>query len=298
AARLEVLPGSLKFTSAGETAILITHLSDRNDQSVQHSPCVFVTGDALIAEVRQDGTVTANGAGATEIRVQCERLTASVPVRVSLPSKVVIEARCEVRCSQMAADPLSLKLEGAGSVAKLTARVSDVAGDPVPVEVRWEVADPDFRAGTRARGVDISKDGELRANGAVGKYLVLASAGSVMTRGNVEVSNPVVDVLKAQGRLWIKPGAEAQIEPKGFRRTLDGLKPIAGARFGYTSSNPSVVKVGDDGRILGMSEGSTDVVVAADSGAFAQVQVTVAEKDPWAAPPAPEKPPKAPRRKR
>jgi hypothetical protein len=38
-----------------------------------------------------------------------------------------------------------------------------------------------------------------------------------------------------------------------------------------------------------VAEGSTDIVVAADSGSFSTVQVTVAEQNPFAVPPKPDK---------
>jgi hypothetical protein len=288
-AKLEVVPTSLTFHNAGEALILISNVSDKEGAQVEHEPCVYVTGDPLIAEVRQDGTVTANGSGATEIRVVCANLSAKVPVRVSLPAKVTIDARCDVRCTLVTTDPLALKLEGIGASARLNAVILDDQGEPVPVEPKWEVADPDFRAGTRRIGVEINKDGELRSTGQLGKYLVLVSAGTMGARGTVEVTSPVVDIVKAQGHLWVKPGGEAQIVPQGFRRSLDGNKPVGGAKYAYTSSNPEVARVNDDGKIVGGAEGVAEVVVAAESGAFAQVQVTVSAEDPLSAPPAPKR---------
>ena len=294
-AKLEVIPNELKFTNAGDTVILITDLSDKEGRPVQHAPCSFVTGDPLIAEVRQDGTVSANGGGKTEIRLHCEGLSATIPVTVSLPTKVVIEAHCDTRCSQMGSDPLTLRLEGIGASARLAARITDDAGEVVPVEPRWEVADPDFKPGTRKLGVDITREGELRSNGQAGRYLLLVTAGAVVGRGSVEVVAPNVDEVKAQQNLWLRPGGEGQIEPKSFRRSFDGLKPVEGVHYNYTSNNLDVVKVDDDGKLAATGLGATDVVVAADTPTnpappFTTVQVTVAEKDPYAVPPKPDRP--------
>lgn len=286
---LEVEPSKLMFLSSGENVILITNLTDKEGKTVQGgSPCMFVTNDPMVADVRQDGTVTSSNSGKTEIRVTCGDLKASVPVNVSLPAKVTLEARCESRCVEMTADPLVLKLEGAGAVAKLSARIVNAAGEPVPVEPKWEIADPEFRPGARRLGVEISKDGELKSNGIVGRFMVLCSAGNQVARGSVEVVLPTVDVVKAQAHIWIKPGGEAQIAPEGFKRTGSGLQPVIGAKYSYTSNTPAIVKVADDGKLTAVNEGLGDVVVAAESGAFAQVAVTVSEEEPKA-PPATKK---------
>ncbi len=91
---------------------------------------------------------------------------------------------------------------------------------------------------------------------------------------------PTIDVLKAQPFIWLKPGEHANIEPKGFRRAIEGLKPVSGARYTFTSNDPAVVTVDDDGRVTGVAVGATEVVVAAESGAFAQVRLSVSESDP------------------
>ncbi len=284
---LEVEPSSLSFTTSGDTAILITNLSDKEGKTVvKHDPCVFVTSDALVAEVRQDGTVKANNSGKAEIRVQCDKLSAKVPVKVSLPAKILMAAQCEARCTRLTEDPLILKLEGVGASARLSARVLDDSGEPVAIEHKWEVSDPDFHAGTRRIGVEISKDGELHSNGAVGKFLVLVSAGNIVAKGSVEVTLPTVDIVRAQPHIWLAPNTTGQIEPEALERTKRGTKPIAGATFTYTSNNPTVVKVGNDGKLTAVSIGTSDVVVAAENGtAFTTVEVAVAEEDPWARPP-------------
>ncbi|MGC4122486.1 MAG: hypothetical protein QM765_49490 [Myxococcales bacterium] len=295
---LEVEPSTLSFTASGDTVILITNLSDKEGKTVvKHEPCVFVTSDALVAEVRQDGTVKANNSGKAEIRVACDKLSAKIPVKVSLPAKITIEATCETRCTQLTADPLVVKLEGVGASAKLTARVLDNAGEPVPIEHRWEVSDPDYRAGTRRMGVEIDKDGVLHSTGIVGKYLVLVTAGNIVAKGSVDVTLPTVDIVKAQPRIWLAPNTEGQIQPEALERTRHGNKPIAGATFSYTSNNPTVVKVGSDGKLTAISMGTTDVVVAAENGtAFTTVEVAVAEEDPWARPPPPAPKPKGKRK--
>jgi hypothetical protein len=291
--KLEVMPSTIKFMSSGDTVILITHLSDKDGQPVtQHPPCTFVTNDALVADVRQDGTVTSNGGGSTEIHVHCEKLMVAVPVKVSLPSKVLLQAQCATRCDEVSQDPVVMKLDGIGASGKLVAKVVDEGGEVVPVDPKWEANDPQFRDGARRLGIELGREGEVRCTGVAGKYLVLATAGNAIGRAMVEVTLPNVDVVKAQGHIWVKPGAEAQIEPKGFRRAIDGLKPVDGARYNYSSNNVAVAKVNDEGKVTGVAEGIAELVVAADSAAFAQVSVTVSDKDPIAALPPPVPAPK------
>jgi uncharacterized protein YjdB len=277
-----VEPESLKFSATGDAIILMPTVVDAKAKAIKHKPCAFASTDTSVAAVGQDGTVRSTGAGNAEIHVSCEGLSAIVPVKVRLPTTLALDLDCDKRCSLVSnSNPLSFKLEGLGAVAHLKAKVLDDVGEAVDTEVRFEVNDPEFNAGGRKLGVEIGNDGTVTAV-AVGKFMILAQAGVAVGKANVEVVLPRVDVVKAdRASLWIKPGEEAVLGATTYQRQRGGLKAVEGARLAWQTSDKSVATVDDDGHVKGVSPGNADLIVAADSGAFAQVDVKV---DPAAHP--------------
>ncbi|MGI5861169.1 MAG: Ig-like domain-containing protein [Myxococcales bacterium] len=276
---LQVEPSSLKFTAEGETVMLLASVLDESGKPLEHKPCIFVSSNSAVAEAKQDGTIASVGAGATEIRVSCEGLSAQVPVQVRLPTTIKLDLGCDKRCNLQSTEPISFKLEGLGATAKLSATVLDNEGEPVVTKVSYEVRDPDYHSGVRNLGIEVSDEGKVSARG-VGKFMILAHAGGAVAKANAEVALPVVDVVKVdRASVWLKPGEKASVAASTFQRSIHGLRKVEGARLSWQSGNASVAIVDDEGLITAVGEGFADVVVAADSGAFAQVGVRVAQKD-------------------
>lgn len=292
-ALVEVNPPSLAFHSPGSSAVLRVTLREKDGAAIPMAePCTFISSNPSLVDARQDGTVRGVASGNAEVRIACGPVSAAVPVRVSLPSKLSLAAECEApRCTLKSQQPLALRLEGQGASARLKATPLDDQGQVVPADVRFEVADAELKPGARKPGVAVSSDGEVRAVG-LGRYLVLALAGDAIARVEVEALLPPVDVVQAPRSLVLRPGAESAVAAKAFRRQRKGLVPVPGSRFTYSTSNPSVAKVSDEGLITAVSPGSAEVVVAAETGspspAFAQIQVRVAASGAAAA--APHKP--------
>jgi hypothetical protein len=279
-ARLEVNPPSITFHSPGGTALLRVTARDKNGAPVPlQDPCTFVSSNPAVADARQDATARGLANGTAELRVACGALSAAVPVQVRMPVKVALTLDCAApACALKSQEPLAFRLEGQGASAHVKAMALDDQGGEVPAEVRFEVADAELQAGTRKPGIAISPLGEVRAVG-VGRYLLLAQAGDALAKVEVEALLPPVDVVQAPRSIALKPGAEATITAKAFRRSRRGLVLVPGSRFAFSTSNAAIAKVSDDGRVVAVSPGTAEVVVAAETGspspAFAQVAVRV-----------------------
>lgn len=274
-ASLQVEPESVRFSAAGETVILLATVLDEKGGALEHEPCLYVSTDSTVAEVRLDGTVTAVGGGRTDIRITCAKMEKLVPVKVRLPHTVKVDLECGKRCALQSSDPLSFKLEGIGSMATLKAKVLDEDGELMQAEVRYEARDPEFHDGVRKLGIELSPTGLVTARG-VGKYMLLAHSGGAVSKADVEVVMPIVDVVKPEkGSVWLKPGEEVTLGARTYQRGPKGLREVEGARLAWQSSNKAVAVVDEEGRVKAFSTGFADVVVAADSGAFAQIGVRV-----------------------
>jgi hypothetical protein len=296
ATRLDVEPPAVGFTSAGNVVVLkVTPRDKEGAPAPSPEVCAFFSSSPSIVEARQDGAVRGLSTGSAEVRVSCGRLTAVVPVKVSLPATVAFAPACEApACSLLGQDPLSLRLEGMGASARLNGTALDERGQGVAVSLRYEAADPEFQPGARKMGIAVSQQGEVRAIG-VGKFIVLAQAGGALGKAMVEARLPAVDVVQAARGFVLRPGAQVAIGARTFQRSRRGLVSVAGAPLVYSSSNAAVARVSDDGRITALGAGQAEVVVAADTGspspAFAQIQVRVlALGEPEVAAPMPAQP--------
>lgn len=278
-ARIDVEPQTIRFRSTGEQIAVLVRVLDLDGESIPDSKVTFTSSAPEVATVSPEGMVTAAGPGEAQIRVSSGELSVSVAVRVSVPRKVILRGSCGTRCTRLSETPLKFRLEGIDAVANLQATVLDELDEPMETEVRFEAADPEFAAGARKPLLEVSRSGEVRSIG-VGRYLVVASAGGAAEQALFEVVMPRVDVVKAQSSLWVKPGSSVELKPTTFQRRAGGkLVKIAGAKLSYNSSDPSVVTVDENGRLQAVGVGRAEVIAAAESGAFAHVEVTVSEKD-------------------
>ncbi len=284
-ATLEVLPKELRFTSTGDAQVLKVRVLDKEGNPVEHKPCVFLSTSTSAADVRQDGTVIANGSGSTDVRVSCAGMVVTVPTKVTLPATLKLDPKCQVRCKLMSnGDEPIFKLEGFGASAALNGKVLDASQQPMGLEIKYEASDPDFRSGSRPVGISLSKDGVITATGK-GRFFVLAQSGPALAKATVEVDLPEVRLIRAPATVVLKPGEQAPLKVQLFRDNK-GRAPVEGAQITYKSSDEAVVKVADDGMLTAGKEGSSELLVASDQ-AFTQVQVVVNSR---AAPP-----PKAPK---
>lgn len=279
-ARIEVSPPSVTFHSPGGSALLQVIARDEDGAPVPlQDPCTFVSSDPAVVDARQDATARGLANGTAELRVTCGALSAAVPVQVRMPVKVALTLDCAApACALKSQEPLAFSLEGQGASARVKAVALDDQGEEVPADVRFEVADAELQAGTRKPGIVISPLGEVRAVG-LGRYLLLAQAGDALAKVEVEALLPPVDVVQAPRSIALKPGGEAAITAKAFRRSRRGLVLVPGSRFVFSTSNAAIAKVSDDGRVVAVSPGRAEVIVAAETGspspAFAQVEVRV-----------------------
>jgi hypothetical protein len=274
-AKLDVEPKEVRFTANGDAQVLQVKVFDKEGNALEHKPCVFLSTNPAAAEVRQDGTITAGAGGATEVRVSCAGMVVAVPVKVTLPSVLKLDPKCEVRCKLTPGDVPVLKLEGFEAKASLNGKVLDQSGQPMALEVKYEASDPDFHNGTRPLGIALSKDGLITAT-AKGRYFVLAQSGGALAKATVEVELPEVRLIKAPAVVRLKPGEESPLRVALFKDTRGKIQ-VEGAQISYKPADETIVKVAPDGKMTAGREGTTEMLVASDQ-AFTQIQVVVSSK--------------------
>ncbi len=274
-ASLVVQPESLHTTSLKNVSVLKTILSDSEGRPLKGVRCTFRSANPTIAQAKNDGSVEYKAPGKTTISVHCVHLEATVPVRVGIPVRLDFKAVCKNLCVTVSPNPWKIRLVGEGSMAKLVTRVFDFEGKQIPnIKAQYEIVNTDSRSAKKPAGIVLSED-MVYNHGKEGQYVILAIVGNLYARLLVDVVMPVVDEVKAPLLIRLAPGEQYQLSPQTFRRTSQGMQPVAGARISYISRKPWIAEVSDQGLIQGRLPGKTEVLAVADGGSFAQIIIRV-----------------------
>ena len=123
---LSVVPASVALASPGATRLMSATVLDRNDQEILSAPVSWRTTDAGVANVDQQGLVTAVGPGNATLTATSGLASATARIVVTRP-----EPR------SIAVVPASLEL-ASGTRRRLTPTVLDENGREVAAPVAWE----------------------------------------------------------------------------------------------------------------------------------------------------------------
>lgn len=232
---------SLRMNRGGNHTLKATiQPGNASDQIIQ-----WASSNPSVASIDQSGSVIAVGAGKATITASVSGVSASCDVEVI------------VSVSSINLDMTLLTLE-VGSFAVLTATVSPV--DAMDKTVQWSSDNPSVAT--------VDQYGKVTAVG-VGNAKITASAGGVSSSCSVIcISIPVAAIVLDMTSLSLAKGSsetlKATISPKNATdRTVN-----------WSSSNPNVATVDQNGQVTGLNSG--DAIITASAGVVsATCQVTV-----------------------
>ena len=187
------------------------------------------------------------------------------PLLLAAGVALFLQARAAREARQLAVVVSPARLPVArGTTARLRAAVSNRAGEAIDGQpIAWSVEDTAVAT--------VSADGVVRGR-TEGLTVVTASIGGRSATAEVQVMRPVVQaVALAPGRLSLKVGDAAAL--RATPRDAGGVA-LASAVM-WTSSDPSVVTVGGNGRVVAKGPGSA-TITAQSEGALATSEVSVA----------------------
>ncbi|MBI5068521.1 MAG: Ig-like domain-containing protein [Deltaproteobacteria bacterium] len=247
--QVDVVPAEITLEAVGATARVEAVPRDFGGGAVP-LPVRWQSSRPEVAEVDAAGRVTARKSGEAELRAVVGSLSAVVAVRVSIPSRAVIE-------------PASVLLTGVPSNQQLRLRLLDDAGREIAArDPSWSSADV---------GVARVVAGVVSAFGP-GQTQVTASAAGLTATAAVEVRLPPFAALRAEpARLQLAPGATAKVTA----RAVDAAgRPVAGVPVRYASSDERVVRVTGDGTVTAGPKGKARIL-ATGGGRSVAVEVSV-----------------------
>ncbi len=268
----------LKFSASlgiQETAVLLPKDASGKDLDLSAVAHQWISSDSAVAEVSEEGLITPKKAG-----------TAKVTLRLLDGSKK--SASCTVRVVQLE----SLTISGQNSMSSTSSAVYKAILSPSVSKgqnVTWSIAEP-------VPGVSVNRNtGRVTVKGAeAGQSFTLVAVSDFSDRILAEktiriapkatsVAITTTDTRKStdrNGRLIAVNLFSADLAGSDLVESVMQLESVIkgnDTRPVWTSSNPSVVSVEQDGLIRGHKEGTAVVTCSASdgSGRKASVRVTV-----------------------
>ena len=250
-ATLIVMPSTLVLTRLRESRQLSVEARDRDGAVLSDAEVRWRSSDTTVAEVEPTGKVVAVRSGRATITADCGDAVTEVPVLVAVYDKLRVETTV-----------LRMIL---GESKLIEAHVLDEKGLPIAGRVDFKSSDE------RVARVDV--EGNVVAVGP-GMTAIMLTAQELMAAVPVAVSPGVVaQVLSDVASLEVKVGEVRILEA----RAMDAAGKPVPVILHWSSSDPTVLAVSDDGRITGVRAGeSLATVTHAESGRGAAVRVRVA----------------------
>lgn len=273
---------SVVLADPGDDAALMLFAADAGGAEISTAGVVWSSSDSTIVSVDQDGVVTAVSTGLVTITATAGGVSESLTVRVapqltlSLVGETVVEGTVDAEAS-------------------LSARVRDLAGSAYAgAKVVWSVG---LGSGTILSS-DVSTSDASGFVGAVWQYGTTAGTqrafASFVSRGDtviveflaeVRAGAPVAAALVADSVLISAIGETAFLSPT----YVDGFgNPTTGSGVIWTSRDPAVVTVSEDGLLTGAGAGTTWVVGSLSSpvdsievGVIERGAITITFDDGW-----------------
>ncbi|WP_419166681.1 Ig-like domain-containing protein [Candidatus Palauibacter sp.] len=242
-ATISVTPSTATLTALGRTVQLNAEARDQDGQVLSGVTVAWSSSSPAVATVAANGLVTAVRGGIATITAAAGNATGSARVTV------------EQSAANVTVEPPSHSFEALGDTIRAAATASDEDGHSIPMPaVTWTSDYPEFAA--------VDSTGLITAVGN-GSATITASVGTA--RGTAEVT---VEQVPHSMRVTSPGSALAVGDSMQFTATVFDRNghPIDGLTLTWSSSDTTVAAVDQEGRVLGVSEGSVEITAA--SGAL------------------------------
>ena len=256
ASTVTVTPLTARFTALGATVQLSAQVLDQNGQTMAGAVLAWSSGSTTIATVNGSGLVTAMQNGTVTIMATSGSASGSAEVTVAQsPDSVTVV-------------PAQATIVALGDTLRLQAEAFDGNGHAV--------ADAEFSWGSSDDSVATVDGSGLVMAAGNGAASVTATAGGASGAAEVTVaqSPDSVAVVPAQATIAAL-GDTLRLQAEAF--DANGYEAV-GAKFTWSSSDPSVAQVDVSGLVRGVGEGMA-TVTAASAEATGGSEITVINSD-------------------
>jgi serine/threonine protein kinase len=232
---------------------IVLHAAARTESgtTVEATRLVWESSNTGVATIDAAGVVTAKAIGTTTITASAGTVQGTVDLVVVAPevASIEIDAPTQVR---------------AGTETTLSAHALDRHGKPMDARIRWVSRNP---------SVAIVTDGGTISAKRRGVAVIVAESGGTARAVSITVTPPPVISVVIDG---VPPAAVVgtAVRLRSIVRTARGGTRYPEHAVEWTSSDPSVATVADDGTVTARKPGRA-TISATSEGVRAQVEMTV-----------------------
>ncbi len=251
--RIDVTPSSSTLAALDETVQLNHTVFDSNGEPIPGAGVLWSSSDVSVATVSVNGLVTAVENGTAQITATSGSITGSASVTVAQSAGGIVIS------------PMPVTLSALGETKQLSAMVLDANGRSIQgAQVSWVSSDLSV--------VLVSDTGGLATAIGNGAARITAVSGDAM-------QSVAVTVLQLANGVTIEPSSTS-LNAIGETVLLTATvydansRPIPDAEVAWSSNDPSVATVGNDGLVTALMNGTTEIT-AASGEASASVTVMV-----------------------
>ena len=255
AGQIVVVPESVTLSAIGESIVVSVSVFDANDMEILDADLTWTSDDPSVASVDDQGVVTAHMSGETLVTVTSGNLSTSVTVTV------------ELQTNRIVVSPESVYLTSIGEMIQLTASVRDADEMEIPgVGLTLTSEDPAVASVDGQGVVTAHMNGETR---------IIVSWEELEASVSVVVSQ-VVDRIVVSQQFVHLPSIGDMVEL--VTTVYDAFNvEIQDAELMWTSEDPVVASVDEQGVVTAHMEGETSITVT--SGALsASIRITVGQQ--------------------
>jgi len=276
-AELTVGPSQVNL-QPGDQQKLTPVVTDSSGASLPDAEVTFSSRDTRIADVSADGTVAAVAAGNTVVTARAGTYRFAIPVTVTDPpqSTPVRNTRPAPTVASVEISPDNVPTARVGDTIRLRSVARDGRGNQMAGQsASWRSSDNNV--------VSVDRTGVARAVGE-GTARIIAQVGAYADTTNVDVQPVAVNnVTLSPAQNTLNVGEALTLTAQ--LTDMDGN--VLNRTVAWSSSDPTVARVDNSGRVSAVSAGTATITASVDGQrSTARVSVRAAE----ATPPEPPRP--------
>ncbi len=254
-ASITLSPSSHAFAALQDSIQLTATVKDQQGRPIADASIDWSSTDTAVARVNAKGWVFAVANGSAMI-------VASVGSLADTAMIAVVQGAAKLELSLDSAS-----FDAVGDSTQVTATLEDTNGNPIdPEVVEWTSTDTTVAT--------VNDDGWIFSRGS-GTASIIATAGEAADTVAVEVVQVAVGFDVRQDSVRVGVDATVQLEAAVLDRNNH---PIPGRTITWSSANPTIASVDENGLVTGKTRGSKTTVTA-KAGEFSDtVQVRVMDQ--------------------